>query len=384
MTTKTLWLVLISLPQLHAAANAFQRTVGIYHWGSQYPTSVSQGVRQIAALGGHIARIALSARSYVDYQMASACYPNFSLTSFAQEPDIKAALDNPDIDVYMLTAYDGTSFSDCIHQNFLVPAFYTSDAQSKMVDEYAEFTLYLYRTYVKTHKRFIISNWEGDNSIYCGSANSYAVDQQFQAYCNSIYARSYGGNQSPNDSIAGLKFWFEARQQGVAKGRQMAAALGIGGTRVLVAPEFCVINVLRNQGLKSVLYDVLPFTSFDYVSYSSYESINQADPVAALIADLNTIRDVVGSTAIIIGESGFARSQWGDQAVARTSEVINAALSFGTPYLFQWGLYDQSASNTFGLFDTNGNGTALGAYFQQNFLQSLESTRPAIIGDAIK
>jgi len=82
------------------------------------------------------------------------------------------------------------------------------------------------------------------------------------------------------------------------------------------------------MGFKSVLYDVLPNIIFDYVSYSSYESINKGDPYAALVADLNTIRDVVGSNAIILGELGFDRRGEINSDVTRTAQVMAAALSW--------------------------------------------------------
>lgn len=369
MTTKLTYSVLIGLIQAQAAGT-FQNAVGIYHWAGEYPVTVSEGVRQIAALGGRIARIALSARSYQDYQMAQNCHENFALGSFVQEPDIKAALDNPAIEVYVLTVYDGTSFSDCIHQNFLVPSFYSEEQQKNIVREYSDLTLYLYQAYKNTSKRFVLSNWESDNTIYCGQAYRYALDGAFRTYCNAMYPQWYGGNRNPDDSFVGLKLWFELRQQGVAAGRERAAALGLGGMRVYLAPEFCIVKSLHDNGFKSVLYDILPFVMFDYVSYSAYESINNINPGNSLIADLNTISSIIGSTAVIIGESGFSRSQWGEAAVSRTDDVINAALSWGAPYVIQWELYDQSTSTSFGLLSRDGSTTPTGAYFQRNFQAS--------------
>jgi hypothetical protein len=100
------------------------------------------------------------------------------------------------------------------------------------------------------------------------------------------------------------------------------------------------------------------------VSYSAYESINTPDPAATLSADLNTIRSVAGTNAIIIGETGFSRSAWGAQAVPRTDAVIAAAEAWGVAYIIQWNLYDGSAPDDFGLLSSDGNETPLGVYFQ--------------------
>src|SRR6476660_8897364 len=98
----------------NAAGQSLAQKVGFYHWGGRNTTSVSQGVEQIAALGGNIARITLSPRHYIDYNLGGGCYPNFSLSAIVQEPDVKKALDNEQIEVFMLTAYDGMAFGDCI------------------------------------------------------------------------------------------------------------------------------------------------------------------------------------------------------------------------------------------------------------------------------
>jgi hypothetical protein len=342
------WRAVLALAALGSpalcAAPAF-RNVGFYHWGGRRTASMSEGVERIARLGGRVARVVLSPRYYRDYHISQSCYAGYSLTAIANEPDVKRALDNESIDVFILTAYDGATLGDCEHTRFLNPPFYTPENTRALMQEYSDFTLYLYRTYRHTHKRFIVSDWEGDNNIYCQAAYAYAVSPQFRAYCDTNYAAFYG-NRSPAESLKGLKLWHQARQRGIADGRNRAAAEGIGGMRVCFAPEFSITRALHDAGLPSVLYDILPGVMFDYVSYSAYESINQPDPGARLAADLETIQSVTGSSAIIIGEAGFARSVWGAETITRTDQVIAAALAWG---------------------DLDGNATPLAEYFAEKF-----------------
>jgi len=363
-------LIVLTLTTSTATANAsgppFAQTVGFYHWGGRYSTSVSQGVEQIVGLGGKLARITLSPRYYTDYNLGGGCYPNFSLSAIVQEPDVKKAFANEQIDVFMLTAYDGVSFGDCINPRHLDPAFYTPSNVTAIVKEYSDLTLYLYETYRKTHKRFIISNWESDNEVYCGAAYAYATDPGARAACDARYRVSSEGSRSPEESLAGLTLWYQSRQRGIDEGASRALSHGIGGKRVYFAPEFCNVRTLHDAGFKSVLYDVLPFVLFDYVSYSSYESINRAELDKALIADLNIIQGVIGSSAIILGEVGFARSAWGPEGtIVRTERVIDAALSWGVSYIFQWNMYDQDTIDDFGICDLMGQLTALGKYYVQ-------------------
>jgi hypothetical protein len=361
-----------------APAQSLVKNVGFYHWGGQYSSSVSQGVEQIAQLGGRAARVTLSPRYYTDYNIGGPCYPNFSLSTIGHEPDVKRALENANIEVFMLTAYDGTSFGDCVHHRYLNPDFYTPENVAAIVAEYSDFTLYLYETFRSTHKRFIISNWESDNDIYCDAAYAYAKDKSAREKCDAAYPTLYGGNRTPNDSLEGLKLWLQARRQGIEDGKKRALKAGIGGNRVYLAPEFCIVRALHDAGFKSVLYDVLPFVIFDYVSYSSYESINEAEPDKALAADLDRIQSVVGSNAIIIGEFGFSRSVWGSETVVtRTARVLDAALSWGVAYIFQWNLYDLNVQQDFGIYGVSGLPTALADYYRQQFTANQQTSAVA-------
>jgi hypothetical protein len=220
------------------------------------------GTDHIVQLGGHVARVVLSPRYYLDYNLGSTCYPGYSLSTLAREADVQRTLGNPSLDVLMLTAYDGVSFADCQHPRFLNPSFYTPENTAAIEQEFSDFTLYLYESYQHTTKRFIISDWEGDNAVYCQAAYSYATNLQFRSYCDANYLALYG-NQSVAESIQGLKLWEQARQRGIAAGRSRAAAEGIGDMRVYLAPEFCITRSLHEGGFQSVLYDILPTIVFD-------------------------------------------------------------------------------------------------------------------------
>lgn len=159
--------------------------LGIYYWGGDpAPGSISEGVNAIAAMGSHIARLAISARMNIDYNVSSSCIANFTLTQALEDPDVKQALDNPAISVYVLTAYDGVTFPDCVSHLYLDPSTYTPFTSRQIVGEYSDLTYYLYTTYRTTNKRFIISNWESDNDVYCASADGYATDLTVRANCN--------------------------------------------------------------------------------------------------------------------------------------------------------------------------------------------------------
>src|SRR5579871_421429 len=350
-------------PLLGGSSGAGQ--IGIYHWGGQYSNSVQQGVDAIAALGGHVARHALSASYYRDYNIAPNCHPAFTLVSAAQENDISRALANPAIDVFIITAYDGVTWGDCLTPKFIDPAFFTPAHTAEIVQEYSDFTSYLYRAYDHTNKQFIISNWESDNSVYCGQAYSYATNPEFRSICRSQYTSL--GAPSPDAAIEGMKLWLKARAEGVPDGRLRAQAEGLRDVQVYHGPEFNIVHALHDSGLPSLLYDVLPFVAFDYVSYSAWESINTADPAGTLLADLETIENVLGTGAIIIGEVGFQRKLRSGHDVSQTSQVITAALRWGAPYIIQWELYDADSGNLFGLYDFEGRPTPLGDWFRGRF-----------------
>ena len=357
--------VLCAQPDL---ANFFAGNVGIYHWSGKQADGLASGVRTVLALNGSVVRISFSARMNIDYNRASRdCIPSFRLAGVLDDEDLRSALADPRLKVVMATIYDGVSFVDCRNPSYLNLAFYSEANTARQVAEYSDFVYRLHLLFHGTGKRFILANWEGDNAIYCGNAYGYAFFDAFRAKCDQSYPQYYGGNQNPRESIEAMILWHRARYLGTKSGIGRARAEGLGGIDVLMAPEISAVRMLHNRGFASVLYDVLPRIPFDYISYSSWESLAAASPAETLASDLNLIRSVTASNRIIVGEMGFARSAYADRQVAAVQAYNEAAIRWGAAYIIYWNLYDSDSANDFGLFDVNGRLTAIGVYYRSMF-----------------
>jgi hypothetical protein len=352
----------------HAADNPLVAGhVGIYHWGGTKADGIASGIRDVLALNGSIVRFVLSPRMGIDYNLGANCIAGFRLDAALENRDFETALADPRLKVAMITAYDGASFADCWNPSYLNLSFYSQTNTDLVTQEYSDFVYKLYLLFHGTGKKFILANWEGDNAIYCGSAYSYTTSDSFRSQCDQQYSQYYGGNTNLRDSIEAMIDWHRARFGGVQSGIARAQAEGLGGIEVLLAAEISSVHMLNDQGFPSVLYDVLPRVHTDYVSYSAWESLSHPDPATALPSDLDQIQSVTGSNAIIVGEFGFSRQQYGDHRAAVTGAFIEAALRWGVPYLVYWNLYDSDPSSSFGIFDVNGALTDIGVYYQQVF-----------------
>jgi hypothetical protein len=369
-TGKMLAAVLSVFPAVCAQPDVrtfFAVNVGIYHWAGRQADGVASGVRAVLALNGSVVRIALSPRMDIDYNRSSQCLPFFRLANVLDDDDLRSALADPRLKVVMATVYDGVSFADCWNPSYLNLGFYSEANTTRLVAEYSDFVYRLHVLFAGTGKRFILANWEGDNAIYCGSAYSYAFLDEFRANCDRLYPQYYGGNENPRESIEAMILWHRARFLGAKSGIERARAEGLSGIDVLMAPEISAVRMLHDRGFATVLYDVLPRISFDYVSYSSWESLGAAKPADTLASDLDLIRSVTASSSIIVGEMGFSRSAYGDRQLAAVQAYNNAAIRWGAAYIICWSLYDSDPRNDFGLFDVNGALTPIGAYYRSMF-----------------
>ena len=269
----------------------------------------------------------------------------------------------------MITAFDGVSYGDCETPQFLALGFYTAENRARMVQEYADFTFELYRRYAGTGKTFLITNWESDNAVYCGSSYEYSRNAEFRRHCTDAYPTIYGGNTSPSESLQALRQWFEVRWEGMQEGRRRTADLNIGGVAVYMGPEINSLRDLSAAGYPSVLTRVIPVVNFDFVSYSSWETLNGPEPVAQLKTDIEAIRKLAGTPDVVIGELGYATAHWGSNTVRKIDDAIKAAAEVRVQYVFQWMLYEDATNTGYGLFDESGNRTALASDFHAQYTQ---------------
>jgi hypothetical protein len=346
------------------ALSQYLQSVGVYD--SRGTGSLASGASMVTGLGGRALKV----------QLVPNCSQPQTLLQMASSADARAAFANPGIQVFSISAFDVNSL--CASGRIYVdPTLYvnsngTLTAFSAATSaEFENLALYLYRTYHDSGKTFYISNWEGDNAVYCSDAYGYATNAATRSSCNSSYPTSYDGVPNPDTGMQGLQDWLNARQSGIAAARSQAASEGIASVTVYHTPEINIVRALQAAGLESVLYNVLPNVHPDAVSYSSYESINTCttEPIATCTAtlsqDLSTIAAKAGTSRIILGEIGFSEAQFSNTSIQQwLGALLPAALTDGVAATFEWVLID---NDQFGLYNTSNQIQPTGTYYQTQY-----------------
>jgi hypothetical protein len=321
--------------------------IGVYYWGGQIhgvdTSQIISNAKDLAdSLKVNTIRIALVSNDDNVYKNTGTCLLGKNLTYLASRPDFNAIITDPQFSTVILTAYDWTSFGDCTTQNFVDTAFYTPANTAAIELEYTNLANYLKQF---TTKQFIISNWEGDNAVYCGAAYYYPN-------CASAPA-----------ALLGFKKWMQARATGINAASASNVKVGI---------EFCNVHSLENLSKPSVLNDVIPNVYADYYLYSGYESFNISANQLAL--DIDYIRTKLTGfgkdpNALLIGEMGFGKNNWGGSIPAADSlqNTITVIKQKNIPYAITWVLID-SPSN-FGMYDSMGVITPSGTILKNNVCQ---------------
>jgi hypothetical protein len=207
------------------------------------------------------------------------------LPSAVRSAQYQQAFALPGLQTFVLQAYDSASYEH-LHQD---PVWTNANAEL-IRSEYRDMTVALYQTQNGTGKRFIVSNWETDGSIYIDNIP----------------------DQGSATRLEGFTQWFRLRQEGIRQGRGIAAARGWGGVEVNDAIEFNRIYFAQEYEqcfsigyVGDILHNIIKDVKPDYASYSAWESTGRS----RLYDDLVTAKQILHSetndhTQLMIGELG--------------------------------------------------------------------------------
>jgi hypothetical protein len=350
--------------------------LGVYlGWVGTYPGNrLQEGARLAKQSGFQTIRLPLVASFQTDFGIgivrSTTCHGKQTLASLVSLPAYAKVLGEPAFRTIFLTVWgDPNSYDACDardprtdqhpHKRYLDKTFYSVAAnRDRTRSEYADLTYRIYKTYRGTGKVFGISNWEGDNELYCDSAYYFANNPAFRSTCEA--------KRNTKDVLIAYRKFFELRQQGIDAGRARAMREGIKGVSVISVIEVSAFRLLKEAHLPSMLEDVIPSVAMpDYVSYSAWESIGATPD--QLFHDLDDLQKRFKGHAMV-GEFGFDRGL-DPEASAHASRAISTMRRARVPYAIWWQIFDQPPlaglgdKGLFGLYDDHEKLTVPGKAF---------------------
>jgi hypothetical protein len=365
-------LLLAASAPAQAPRRTIPRDIGVYlGWVGTYPGNrLREGARLAKQSGFQTIRVPLVASVETDFGIGSVCHEKQTLESLASLPAYALILGDPAFRTIFLTVWgDSNSYQACeardprtdqhAHKRYLDKTYYATEAnRDRIRSEYAGLTYRLYKTYSGSGKVFALSNWEGDNELYCDSAWYFTHDPAFRTSCE--------GKRNTTDVLAAYRQFFELRQQGISLGRERALREGLKGVSILSVMEASAFRFLKEAHLPGMLEDVIPAVPPpDYVSYSAWESIGSLPE--QLSRDLDQLqRRFKGH--LIVGEFGFDRGL-DQKASEHAANVVTAVRRARVGFAIWWQIFDQPPiaglgdKGLYGLYDDLGKLTAPGKAF---------------------
>ena len=291
-------------------------------------------------------------------------------------PRYRAVLEDPNIETVILTVYPVSGYGGGPDDLNLQRPW--SDRERELESKQTgELCRYLYQEFGAADKTVIIANSEADEKM--------------------LDIMNYTG--SPEMAVENIRRWTQTRFEAIRAARQAHPSARL---RIFHAFEISLVNLRiakQSRGYGKVplpeptqkrrgwnaLNDVVPYVSFDLLSYSAYESTNSpfetrrpdVDPAGTgvrLERDLNLIRSkardsvspvgrgAFGDRFVMVGEVGYARDRFEHLPTGgilpRLRSALQAAIDWGCPYVVLWQVFDHArdgdAAWGFGMHDRHG------------------------------
>jgi len=213
--------------------------------------------------------------------------------------------------------------------------------QEKEYNEFYEFAVYLLKNYSGTGKKFFLGHWEGD----------WHLRPDFNT-------RSDEGVSAL--ALQGMTDWLNVRQRAVDDAKRRTPHHGVDVFHYTEANLVIDVAMKNRPGVAS---HVLPRTNVDYVSYSTYDSLDDIEnklprALTYLAAQLPS-KPGLGHSRVMIGEYGFpARLVPEAERARKARQIIRIGLESGCPFVLCWQMFNNEfvngQENGFWLIDDKG------------------------------
>jgi hypothetical protein len=294
-------------PALPAAARDTQPSeaplVGAYLWGGLLDQGQGVGRFQASAhfllkQGFQALRIAVSANTLNELGVdRKRCGEASNTSCYLEQVLDSPAFDDTHLRLLMVTLHE-TASRDVLSAG-MDPA-----RQQAISTELRDVLGKLQHRFQGRPVKIVLSNWEGDNMVYCGSVFRYARQADFAAQCDTTAA------DGVDRRLARFVEWMQLRDSVVAKFRAEHPDLDVEH-----APEFNLAYLgpancrTRCDQRRTVFEGLARAGHRPLCSFSSCNSTNRN----ALAEDLKRL--LASCDRVILGELGFAEARQGGDRV---------------------------------------------------------------------
>lgn len=291
---------------------------GRYHFTEAEP--LMESARLIAELGSGIMKLSISKQASFGKVKANVLNDALGLQTLAEiaakEPTHRAVLDMPFTHVF-IWAYPFTTHGSA-------GSFKPAERELEYREMF-DLAAHLLRTYSGSGKKFYLGHWEGD-----------------------WHLRPHFDPKQPFPERFGDNFiaWLKVRQQAIDDAKRDTPHKNV---EVWHYTEANLVEPYLKGG-QCLANDILPQVDVDFVSYSSYDSLQRVIR-DDLHASLNHIESKlkpkpgIPGKRIFIGEYGFPARRYSPEVQNEKSiETMIAALEWGCPFVLYWELYDNEGT----------------------------------------